>query len=178
MDRLTDRVRMFSLLRTVNTLAAWVAQNKQIAIPVFLFGSLILLGLLGWLAWFAFTHHRRRRRLAILKHKSSQSSLPEAKDTIMMNPPAPPVVALEMNKKQDDDEAWELRPLGSTVPPARSTSLHRYNLSEGNFVPVAQDGGMSRRWGINNGMVDSDEAGSDCPTEATTGRHRRVKSNA
>ncbi|ORY90345.1 Metallo-peptidase family M12-domain-containing protein [Syncephalastrum racemosum] len=162
----------------LNTLAAWVAQNKQIAIPVFLFGSLILLGLLGWLAWFAFTYHRRRRRLAILKHKSSHSSFPEAKDIIPTKPPVAPVVALEMNKKQDDDEAWELRPLGSSAPPARSTSLHRYNLSEGNFVPVAQDGGMSRRWGNNNGMAGDDEAAGECPTGTTAGRHRRVKSNA
>ncbi|KAI7885183.1 zincin [Lichtheimia hyalospora FSU 10163] len=55
----------------LNTLKAWVAQNKQIAIPVFLFGSLIILALLGWLAWFLVRRHRRNR-LATAKDKDSR----------------------------------------------------------------------------------------------------------
>ncbi|KAI7858760.1 Metallo-peptidase family M12-domain-containing protein, partial [Circinella umbellata] len=45
----------------LNTLKAWVAQNKNIAIPVFLFGSLVVIGLLGWLAWFVLSRYRRNR---------------------------------------------------------------------------------------------------------------------
>ncbi|KAJ8659821.1 hypothetical protein O0I10_004414 [Lichtheimia ornata] len=55
----------------LNTLKAWVAQNKQIAIPVFLFGSLIIVALLGWLAWFLVRRHRRSR-LATAKDKDSR----------------------------------------------------------------------------------------------------------
>ncbi|KAI9488177.1 Metallo-peptidase family M12-domain-containing protein [Zychaea mexicana] len=56
----------------LNTLKAWVAQNKQIAIPVFLFGSLIILGLLGWLAWFIISRYRRNRLAS--KDKDSRPS--------------------------------------------------------------------------------------------------------
>ncbi|KAI8393566.1 Metallo-peptidase family M12-domain-containing protein [Radiomyces spectabilis] len=44
-----------------NTVKAWVDQNKQIAIPVFIFGPLILLAILGWGIWFAVKRYRRRR---------------------------------------------------------------------------------------------------------------------
>lgn len=62
---------VFNVNFLVNTLKAWVAQNKQIAIPVFLFGSLIIVALLAWLAWFLVRRHRRNR-LATAKDKDSR----------------------------------------------------------------------------------------------------------
>lgn len=71
-DRLVLLWMIFNIdFLLVNTLKAWVAQNKQIAIPVFLFGSLIIVALLGWLAWFLVRRHRRNR-LATAKDKDSR----------------------------------------------------------------------------------------------------------
>lgn len=57
----------------VNTINAWVDQHKQIAIPVFLFGSLIILSALAGILWFLLKRYRKNR-LAAAKDKDSRPS--------------------------------------------------------------------------------------------------------
>lgn len=53
----------------VNTLKAWTAQNKAIAIPVYIFGSIGVLLILGWIIWY---FRRRYKRKILLADKDSR----------------------------------------------------------------------------------------------------------
>lgn len=54
----------------MNTLKAWTAQNKSIAIPVYIFGSIGVLLILGWIIWFI---RRRYRRKTLMAEKDKDS---------------------------------------------------------------------------------------------------------
>lgn len=60
-----------SLLSVVNTLKAWTAQNLSIAIPVYIFGSIGVLLILGWIIWY---FRRRYKRKILLADKDSRPS--------------------------------------------------------------------------------------------------------
>lgn len=49
---------------------AWTAQNKSIAIPVYIFGSIGVLLILGWILWFI---RRRYRRKSLMPEKDKDS---------------------------------------------------------------------------------------------------------
>lgn len=53
----------------LNTLKAWTAQNKAIAIPVYIFGSIGVLLILGWIIWY---FRRRYKRKILLADKDSR----------------------------------------------------------------------------------------------------------
>lgn len=65
---------------TVNTLKAWTAQNKAIAIPVYIFGSIGVLLIIGWIVWFI----RRRYKRKILLSEKDKDSRP---NSIISYPP-------------------------------------------------------------------------------------------
>jgi flagellar biosynthesis/type III secretory pathway M-ring protein FliF/YscJ len=66
----------------VNTLKAWVNQNKSIAIPVFLFGSIAVLLAIGWIVWFVVRRHRHKRRIAEKEKDSRPPSVVKAPQDI------------------------------------------------------------------------------------------------
>lgn len=49
-----------------------MAQNKSIAIPVFLFGSIGILLIIGWIIWFVRRRYRKRKILLSEKDKDSR----------------------------------------------------------------------------------------------------------
>lgn len=57
----------------VNTLKAWTDQNKPIAIPVFIFGSIGVLMIIFWIGWY---FRRRHRRNILLDEKEKNSRPP------------------------------------------------------------------------------------------------------
>lgn len=64
----------------MNTLKAWTAQNKAIAIPVYIFGSIGVLLIIGWIVWF----FRRRYKRKILLSEKDKDSRP---NSIISYPP-------------------------------------------------------------------------------------------
>ncbi|EPB87514.1 hypothetical protein HMPREF1544_05708 [Mucor circinelloides 1006PhL] len=64
----------------LNTLKAWTAQNKAIAIPVYIFGSIGVLLIIGWIVWF----FRRRYKRKILLSEKDKDSRP---NSIISYPP-------------------------------------------------------------------------------------------
>lgn len=67
-------------IATVNTLKAWTAQNMAIAIPVYIFGSIGVLLILGWIIWYI----RRRYKRKILLSEKDKDSRP---NSIISYPP-------------------------------------------------------------------------------------------
>ncbi|RCH85886.1 hypothetical protein CU098_005238, partial [Rhizopus stolonifer] len=58
----------------LNTLKAWTAQNLSIAIPVYLFGSIAVLLMIGWIVWFI----RRRHRHQLQSTEKDKDSRPNS----------------------------------------------------------------------------------------------------
>lgn len=58
----------------LNTIKAWTAQNKPIAIPVYLFGSIGILLIIGWTVWF----FKRRYKQKILFGEKDKDSRPNS----------------------------------------------------------------------------------------------------
>ncbi|CAO3589537.1 unnamed protein product [Absidia cylindrospora] len=56
-----------------NTVRAWVNKNKNIAIPVFIFGGLFILGVLALIVWYILRRYRQKK-LASGKDKNSRPS--------------------------------------------------------------------------------------------------------
>jgi hypothetical protein len=56
-------------------LKAWTDQNKAIAIPVFIFGSIGVLMIIGWIVWYFRRRHRRKILLAEKEKDSRPPSL-------------------------------------------------------------------------------------------------------
>lgn len=54
----------------LNTIKAWTAQNKSIAIPVYLFGSIGIILIIGWITWY---FRRRYKRKILLAEKDKDS---------------------------------------------------------------------------------------------------------
>ncbi|KAI8975115.1 Metallo-peptidase family M12-domain-containing protein [Mycotypha africana] len=49
----------------LNTLKAWTEQNKSLAIPIYIFGSIAVLIIVGWIFWFCRRRYNRRRVLLL-----------------------------------------------------------------------------------------------------------------
>lgn len=70
----------------LNTIKAWTAKNKSIAIPVYLFGSIGILLIIGWGTWY----FRRRYKRKILLAEKDKDSRPTSLISYMKDDMAPP----------------------------------------------------------------------------------------
>ncbi|KAI9470806.1 MAG: Metallo-peptidase family M12-domain-containing protein [Benjaminiella poitrasii] len=57
---------------TLNTLKAWTAQNKSIAIPIYIFGSIGVLLIIGWVIWFIRRRYKRRNKMLLFTSTSEK----------------------------------------------------------------------------------------------------------
>ncbi|KAI9246490.1 Metallo-peptidase family M12-domain-containing protein [Phascolomyces articulosus] len=132
----------------LNTLKAWVAQNKKIAIPVFLFGSLIVLGLLGWLAWFLISRHRRNRLAS--KDKDSRPSSIANSSSYRMDDMGGNGGGGERGHRQQPDLIDTAITIRRTLQQPQSVGFHHHDNNSNNNI--TQGGGLTHN---NNSTITS-----------------------
>ncbi|KAI7902272.1 Metallo-peptidase family M12-domain-containing protein [Cokeromyces recurvatus] len=56
----------------LNTIKAWTAKNKSIAIPIYIFSSLGILLILGWIIWFIRRRYKRKNKMLLFTTTSEK----------------------------------------------------------------------------------------------------------
>ncbi|KAI8977943.1 Metallo-peptidase family M12-domain-containing protein [Pilobolus umbonatus] len=118
---------------TLNTIKAWTEQNKSIAIPIYVFGSLGVILIIVWLVWMIRKEHKKKIILEN-KHKDSRppSIISYVKSESEQRRFSAQVLPFPPNHDPNSTE-WmnsiELNQLDPSSPPRQFTNAHRRNKS-------------------------------------------------
>ncbi|KAI8090415.1 Metallo-peptidase family M12-domain-containing protein [Thamnidium elegans] len=138
----------------LNTIKAWTAKNKAIAIPVYLFGSIGVILIIGWTIWF----FRRRYKKKILLGEKDKDSRPTS--LIDYRKDDPFVLTKQIPTVSHDN---------TIVPVVSNENIELDNLSSSEHNSNHSSSNNSRRGG-NTFIPNNNE------TVNSLGTHRRGKS--
>ncbi|KAI8636685.1 Metallo-peptidase family M12-domain-containing protein [Parasitella parasitica] len=179
----------------LNTLKAWTAQNKAIAIPVYIFGSIGVLLIIGWIVWFI----RRRYKRKILLSEKDKDSRPNSiisfpplttlKSPTTANTAAAPGHAMKrdsqivpfpnsipssllQHQSHNTNNATEIELENLTIPTNNNTNSN-------NLVNTPSNGNNAQTSSRRNTLYSTPNINTDVADHRsiTVGTHRRGKSN-
>ncbi|KAI8330144.1 Metallo-peptidase family M12-domain-containing protein [Choanephora cucurbitarum] len=163
---------------TLNILKAWTAQNLSIAVPVYVFGSIAVLLIVGWIAWFIRRRYQRKAQLAE-KEKDSRPNSIFSNDIMMTNRGTGPRRDSQVAPLPDYDTANDNHHGNANIPVSMllvDTENNAQNLAAtGSNVHTNHDGIPHESPGRINLFIPSVDGLDNTPS--FTGTHRRGKSN-